>query len=262
MTFLCFACICPESVFDSGFFCFSDFLSNEAKIRCKEVFFFPHEENIRRKNGGCFMNNANATAYEAQKQKGKFLDTKKMVIISMFGALSYVLMLVHLPIKYLGFLEMEFSDVPAIVATIAYGPIVGIFIELIKNVIKVLTASTTGGTGELANFIVSVGYILPLGLVYHGLKTKRKLLLSCIAAVVGMVVTAIFVNYFITVPLYASLFGGQEVVIGVCAKTVPAIKSLAGVVILGITPFNIVKGILMSVVGVLCYSAFGKVLTK
>lgn len=206
------------------------------------------------------MNNVNATAFETQQAKTKKLDTKKIVIIGMFSALSYVLMLVHLPVKFLGFLEMEFSDIPAIIATFAYGPIIGIFIELIKNMIKVLTASTTGGTGELANFIVSVGYVLPLGLVYQSVKSKKKMLLSCVAAVVGMVVIAIFVNYFITVPLYASLFGGEGAVIGVCAKTIPAIKSLAGVVILGITPFNIVKGILMSIVGVLCYRTFGKVL--
>ena len=202
------------------------------------------------------MDNVNVASYEMEKKK--LLTTKQMVVIGMFAALSYVLMLVHFPVKYLGFLEMEFSDIPAIVATLAYGPLTGIVIELIKNLIKVITASTTGGSGELANFIISVGYILPLGLVYHKMNRKGKKFFACLAATVCMVLTGVVVNYYITVPLYAAIFGGSEVVIGACAATIPAIKSLGGVVILGITPFNVVKGILMSIVGVLCYKVVGK----
>lgn len=206
------------------------------------------------------MNNVNAASYGMGRKK--LFTTKQMVVVSMFAALSYVLMLVHFPVKYLGFLEMEFSDIPAMVATFAYGPVTGIAIELIKNLIKVITASTTGGSGELANFIVSVGYILPLGLVYHKMNSKGKKFLACLAGTVCMVLTGIVVNYYITVPLYVALFGGSEVVIGACAATIPAIKSLGGIVILGITPFNVVKGILMSIIGVLCYKAVGKAINE
>lgn len=206
------------------------------------------------------MDNVNVASYGMGRKK--LLTTKKMVVIGMLSALSYVLMLVHFPIKYLGFLEMEFSDIPAIVATLAYGPGTGIVIELIKNLIKVVTASTTGGAGELANFIVSVGYILPLGLAYHKMNGKGKKVFACLAGTVCMVVTGIVVNYYITVPLYAAIFGGPEVVIGACAATIPAIKSIGTVVILGITPFNVVKGILISIIGVLCYKSVGKAIKE
>lgn len=215
-----------------------------------------YEENSSVKNGGLQVDNVNAASYELEKKK--LFTTKQIVVIGMFAALSYVLMLVHFPVKYLGFLEMEFSDIPAIVATLAYGPLTGIVIELIKNLIKVITASTTVGSGELANFVVSIGYILPLGLVYHKMNGKRKKLFACLAGTVCMALTGIFVNYYITVPLYASFFGGQQAVIGVCAKFIPAINSLGTVVILGITPFNIIKGLLISVISVLCYKVLGK----
>ena len=204
------------------------------------------------------MDNVNVASYEMGKKK--LFSTKQIVVVGMFAALSYVLMLVHFPVKYLGFLEMEFSDIPAIVATLAYGPVTGIVIELIKNLIKVITASTTGGSGELANFIVSVGYILPLGVVYHKMNNKGKKFFACLAGTVCMVLTGIVVNYYITVPLYAALYGGQEAVIGACSATIPAINSLGSVVILGITPFNIVKGILISIIGMFCYKAVGKVI--
>ena len=74
----------------------------------------------------------------------KFLQTRQLVIIGMFSALSYILMLIHFPIKYLGFLELEVSDIPAIVACAGFGPISGVLIELIKNLLKALTMSTTG----------------------------------------------------------------------------------------------------------------------
>lgn len=194
----------------------------------------------------------------SSRNTNSFFSTKQIVIIGMLAALSYILMLLHFPVKYMGFLEIEFSDIPAIVASFSFGPATGILIELIKNLIKAITASTTGGSGEIANFIVSVGYVLPLGLIFHKAKFKHKTILACIAGTICMVLTGIVINYFITVPLYAKLFGGEEAVIGACASVIPAIQSIGTVVILGITPFNIVKGILISILGVLCYKGIGK----
>lgn len=184
--------------------------------------------------------------------------TKQLVTLAMLSGLAYVLMLIHLPFKYLGFLELEFSDVPAVIAALVYGPVSGVLVELIKNAIKAITATTTGGVGELSNFLISAAYVIPLGLLFARLKGKAGVLVSFAAGIAGFVAAGIAVNYFITVPLYANLFGGMDVVVGVASATVPAIKNLATVVILGITPFNIVKGIIMSLVGYMVYKLFRK----
>ena len=186
-------------------------------------------------------------------------------MIAFMGALSYVLMLIHLPFKYLGFLEMEFSDLPAIVCTFAFGPFVGAMIEVIKNLLKVITASTTGGVGELANMVISICYIVPCGLLWKKFTKNKntgitKMILSCIVGCIGFVFAGIVVNYFVTVPLYCNLFGGEAAVIGACQGTIPIIDSLGKVVIIGITPFNIVKGIMMSTLGVLLYRSCGRFL--
>lgn len=178
---------------------------------------------------------------------------RQITVIGFFSALSYVLMLLHLPFKYLGFLELEFSDIPAIIATLAYGPVHGVLIELIKNLIKALTASSTGCVGELSNFVVSACYVIPLGLIYKKAKFKHKTITAFIAANVGFIISGILINYFVTVPLYATLFGGMDAIIGLTSQTVSAISSLRDVVILGITPFNFVKGVIISVVGLYCY---------
>lgn len=190
------------------------------------------------------------------------LTVRQMTVIGFFSALSYVLMLLHLPFKFLGFLELEFSDIPAIIAALAYGPVSGVLIELIKNLIKALTASTTGCVGELSNFIVNACFVIPLGLIYKKSNLKKKTLIAFLFANLGYIVSGILVNYFITVPLYASLFGGMEAIIGLTSQTISAISSLRDVVILGITPFNIVKGILMSFVGLYCFKLLKGIITN
>ena len=209
------------------------------------------------------MNNVATHSNEKKgAARGSMFTTKRMVTLAMLSALAYVLMLIHLPFKYLGFLELEFSDVPAVVASLVYGPVSGVVVELIKNAIKAVTATTTGGVGELANFLISACYVIPIGFLFQRLKGKTRVFGSFAAGMAGFIAAGIAVNYFITVPLYANLFGGMEIVVGVAAATVPAIKDLATIVILGITPFNIVKGLLMSFVGYMVYKLFRKSLSE
>lgn len=187
--------------------------------------------------------------------KNQSIKTKKLVIYGFMGALSFVLMLFPLPFKYLGFLELDFSDIPAIVIGFIYGPVGAVIVELIKNVIKAITASSTGGVGEMANLAVSIGYVVPCSIVFRKLKKNETVrnIIAALAGILCMCVVGILVNYFITVPLYAKLFGGMDAVIGVTAAQIPAIDSLAKVVILGITPFNVIKGIIISIVGIIVY---------
>ncbi|WP_167957830.1 ECF transporter S component [Anaerosporobacter faecicola] len=183
----------------------------------------------------------------------ELFTTKNLVMMAFLGAIAYVLMLLHLPFKYLGFLEVEFSDVPALVGGIFYGPMVGLLVELIKNLIKAITATTTGGVGELANFVICSAYVVTASYLFRRLKGKARAVISFGVATVALAFVGAIINYFITVPLYAQLFGGMENVVGSAAKTVPAVKDLATVVLLGITPFNVMKGIVLGVIGFYLY---------
>ncbi len=199
------------------------------------------------------------------KATSRKLSTQRMVIYAFMGALSFGLMMIHLPFKYLGFLELEFSDIPAIVCGFAYGPAAAVIIEVIKNVLKVLINTTTGGVGELANMIVSIAYVVPCSMLYRRMKKHNDLARNIFAGMVGtlgMMLAGIVINYFVTVPLYAKLFGGMEAVVGACAGTIPAIQGIGTVVILGITPFNLVKGIIISIVGILVYKSVKGILAK
>ncbi len=191
----------------------------------------------------------------AEKRKS-VSSVKTIAMIGVAAAIAFVLMFVKFPVKYLGFLELELSDVPAIFMALSVGPAAGLLVELINNILH-LTATSTGASGELSNFLVSIGYILPLAIVYHKTKWKNRLVLGFVFGTVGMVIVGIFVNAFITVPLYLAIMG-KEAIMGIVQATIPAIQSVTALILIGITPFNVFKGIIMSVVGYLVFKALQK----
>ena len=194
-----------------------------------------------------------STGTTTVRSQRNVISTKQIATVGICAAISFVLMFVKFPIAYLGFLELEVSDLPAILMTLVYGPLSGALVELIKNILH-LAATSTGMSGEIANFAVSLGYVIPLGLVFHYGKGKRKMVAGLAAGVAGMVAMGIIINYFVTVPLYLTLFG-KEAVLGMVQATIPSIHNVAGIVILGITPFNIFKGIVISVLSFYLYRA-------
>lgn len=184
------------------------------------------------------------------ESKKTLFSTRELVTIGLFSALAYVLMLLESP-RYLGFLRIEFSDVPAILGGLGYGPAAGVFIELIKNLIKVLSTKTIGA-GELSNFLVGSAFVIPLSIIYRKWKGKHKLLVGYVVSVISMCIAGMLVNYFITVPIYSNMFGGMEALIGFVGGMtpgfLPTIDSMWKLIVIGITPFNVVKGTMMAVV--------------
>lgn len=181
------------------------------------------------------------------KTKSKVFTTKVMVTVSLLSTLSYVLMLLESP-AYIGFLRLELSDIPAIIGALQFGPIAGVVIELIKNLIKAITSTKTLGIGELANFIVSAAYVVPAAIIFRKMKSKYKSLAAFGIATICMVIAGFLINYFVTIPMYASLYGGMDNVLA-AATVIPGIKDKFTLILYGITPFNIVKGIFIGLVG-------------
>ncbi|MDF2472228.1 MAG: transporter component [Anaerocolumna sp.] len=181
------------------------------------------------------------------RTQGRAFSTKTMVTVSLLAGLSYVLMLLESP-PFIGFLRLEFSDIPAIIGAFQFGPMAGIAIEFIKNLIKAMTATKTAGIGEFANFIVSVAYVVPAAIIYRKMKNKYKSLITFSVATIVMTIAGFLMNYFVTIPMYASLYGGMENVLA-AATAIPAIQDKFTLILYGITPFNIVKGIFLGFVG-------------
>lgn len=168
-----------------------------------------------------------------------------MAVCAMLSAMAVILQLMAAVIpKVGGFLDIEFSDLPAIIGTLALGPLCGVLIELIKNVVH-CAFTTTGFVGELANFVVNGTFVLVLGLIYKAHKTKKTAIAGFAAATIVYTLAAMAANYFLMFPLYMP----------------DAPKNVIWAMILStVTPFNIVKGIVLSVITLLIYKKLSPII--
>lgn len=168
-----------------------------------------------------------------------------MAVCAMLSAMAVILQLMAAVIpKVGGFLDIEFSDLPAIIGTLALGPLCGVLIELIKNVVH-CAFTTTGFVGELANFVVNGTFVLVLGLIYKAHKTKKTAIVGFAAATIVYTLAAMAANYFLMFPLYMP----------------DAPKNVIWAMIIStVTPFNIVKGIVLSVITLLIYKKLSPII--
>lgn len=174
----------------------------------------------------------------------------KMVKISILSVLALIFMFIEVPLPiFPSFLKIEVSDIPAVVGAIIYGPLAGVIIELIKNLLHGVLMTSTGFVGELANFIVGSAFVIPIGLIYNRTNIKFKLLVSAILGVILMVIAAAVGNYFVFLPLYEKVMGWHlDDFVAMGAAINSSITSVKSLVILSIAPFNVLKGVIVSVV--------------
>lgn len=187
-----------------------------------------------------------------------------IVKIAMLGVLAYVVMFLEfaLPV-FPSFLKMDFSDLIPLLGSLALGPVAGILSELIKNLLHLLTASHTGGVGELANFVVGSAFCATAGLYYQHHKTKKGAIVSLALSAVAMIVAGALVNYFITVPLYAMVLGwSTEMIVGMSQAVIPAIKDKLTLIIYAFCPFNLIKSVVLAVITVPLYKKVSPLLHK
>lgn len=198
------------------------------------------------------------------QNQDKTFSTQNLIKMALLSAIAVLLMqfgAIKLPALFPSFLEIDFSEVPAIVAILTINPLAGIIVVVIKNLLKLLMfGSSTGGTGEFANMVVSIGYILPLmWYVRQGrdLKTVTK---GIAWGILGIAVAGGLINYFVTIPLYAKLFMPMETIIEMGHAIFPAINNKLTFILYSIVPFNILKGLLVAVASIAFIKAIYPVL--
>lgn len=160
--------------------------------------------------------------------------------VAILSTIAFVIMVFEFPIIFLfpDFLKMDFSDVIAIIGGIALGPMAAVFIELIKNLLNLILHSTTGGVGELANFLIGIGLVLPIVITYRRVSNNKGLVIGMLFGTITMVLIASVANYFVLLPLWG----------------IPSDQRLTTIINL-LIPFNLVKAILVSVFGFAVFNA-------
>lgn len=190
------------------------------------------------------------------------LKTNTITKIAILSVIAYVLMLLEIPVFFFpGFLKMDLSDLPALIGAFALGPMVGVIIELVKNILHWMTASQTGGVGEIANFIVGTAWILPAAFTYKKLKTKKSAVLGMVIGVIVMAGIAALCNYYFLIPFYAN-FMPIEAIIEMSAAANAMITNMKTLILYGIIPFNLFKGAIITIITMLIYKKISPILHK
>lgn len=193
----------------------------------------------------------------------KKLTTKMITQIGMLGAIATVLMLFEIPLPFApSFYEIDFSEVPVLIGCFSMGPLAGALIELVKIILNfVINGTMTAGVGEVANFIIGCSLCVPAGIIYKKNKTKKGALIGLVVGTVFMTTLGCFVNAYVLLPTYATAFkipidGLIEMGNAVNAN----INSLFTFVMFAVVPFNLLKGVLDSVIVIAIYKKISPIL--
>lgn len=198
------------------------------------------------------------TMEKTTTKKGAF-NVRALAITAMLAALSYVLAFLEIPVPLSpSFAKFDLSDLPALMGAFAFGPVSGVAIELIKNALHLITTST-GGIGELANFICGGSFVLSAGLIYGIKRTKKNAWIACLISSLIMGIAAAVTNYFILLPMFEQ-FMPLDQIIESFGAFIPFIKTKFDVVAYNALPFNVLKGLAIGVFTMLVYKRLMPVL--
>lgn len=182
-------------------------------------------------------------------------NTKKIVYTGILAGIGIILSFLEfgLPI-FPSFLKIDFSFLPAILTALLFSPFFGVVVSLIINAFHLLRTQT-GGVGELANVLVSIAFVLPVGYIYMKNKTKKRAVIGLIISILSMTLVGCLANYYILIPFYSKMMPIDAII-----KMVPGAHSIIDYIIYAILPFNLLKGFLLSVVVFLLYKSLSRLI--
>lgn len=167
---------------------------------------------------------------------------RKLIIISILSSLSFILMLIKFPIPFLPpYLTVDFSDIPAFIGFMLFGGIAGSLVIIFKIVIYGLLAASEP-IGPIANMLASFSLLLPIYFVYMRKPSRKSLIIGFICGTVALTIMLAVLNYFVLLPMYGLIIDQTDI-----------INNLRVVITAGIIPFNIIKGILVTIVAYIIY---------
>lgn len=192
------------------------------------------------------------------------MKNKKVRVITgtaMLTAVAAVLQFIEVSIPIMpSFIKLDFSDLPEIIGAFAYGPVAGVLIALLKNIIH-LPFSNSMYIGELSNFILGAVFALTAGLIYKRKKTKKTAFIAGATGAFAMAAVSTVTNYFVIYPLYYNVLGfPEEAVLQMYQVILPSVKSILQALIIFNVPFTFVKGLISVLISMVIYKPISPLL--
>ncbi len=186
------------------------------------------------------------------------IKVRNICVTAILGAVGFVLMLLEFPLPMLipSFIKFDFSELPALIASFCFGPLSGVGVCLIKNLLH-LFVTTSSGVGELSNFILGAVFSLVCGIVYKKYHTRKGALIAAVSGAAAMAVLSVVTNYFLVYPAYTVIFGmPREAIVAAYKAILPVSDTLLKSLIIFNLPFTLLKGIIDSAV---CFAVYKKI---
>lgn len=204
----------------------------------------------------------------AKKRNGdteRILTTRKIAVSGMFSAIAAVLMIFEVPIFFApAFLKIDFSELPILIGSFAFGPVAGVFMEFVKVLLKLFIKGTsTAFVGDLGNFIIGCSFILPASIYYLFNKSKKGARISCLLGTIIRTVFASIFNAVYLIPAFAVIYGMPlDVILAMGTEVNPLVSgnSMLSFVIFCVAPVNLIKGGVCAVITLLVYKKISPIL--
>lgn len=188
---------------------------------------------------------------------------RRITVCAMCAALSSLLMLLEIPLFFApSFYKLDLSEIPVLFCGFYLGPVAGVICEFAKVVLKLLLKGTeTAFVGDFANFAVGCSLILPASTIYLFKRTKRGAVISLIVSTITLITFGSLFNAFYLLPKFSQIFGiPMDAIIAMGNAVNPSITSVTTLVLFSVVPFNLVKGIAVSLLTFALYKRVERVL--
>ncbi len=200
---------------------------------------------------------------DTAENTGAKIKIRMMAQIGMLAAISVVLMLFEIPLPFApAFYEIDFSEVPVMVGCFTMGPLAGAMIEFLKILLNfAINGTQTAGVGEVANFLIGCGMVLPAAVIYKKKRTRTGAIIGMVTGTLFMTAVGCFLNAFVLLPAYSKAFGMSiDALVGMGTAVNGHITSLTTLVLFAVAPFNLLKGVLVSLIVFLIYKKISPIL--
>ncbi len=186
---------------------------------------------------------------------------RRVAFVAMFGAVAAVLMLFEIPLFFApSFYKLDLSEIPVLLCAFYLGPVSGVVCELLKVLLKLLLkGTTTAFVGDFANFVVGCSLVLPASVIYHHHRTRKSAIVGMAVGTASLTVFGSAFNAIYLLPKFAELFGmSLDAIVAMGSAVNASITSVSTLVLLAVAPFNILKGVVVSLVTFLLYKRLEK----
>ncbi len=192
--------------------------------------------------------------------KQRKYDIRALCICAIMSAAGFVLMMLDFSVPFMPFfIKFDLSELPALITSFSFGPLWGILVCLLKNLIH-LFFTNTAGVGEVSNFILGAIFVGVAGWIYQKNKTRKGALMGCLCGAAVMAILGVFTNYFIVYPIYGKMMMPLPAIFAAYQDIMPSINNLFEAVVIFNLPFNFAKGLADAIITFVIYKKLSPIL--